>query len=61
MDATTIEPRAQQIEPSRGKLALWRAGERLLSFAALMLLLESGIRYFDVQPYVFPAPSAFSS
>src|ERR1700716_2291381 len=60
MDATTIEPRAQQIEPSRGKLALWRAAERLLSFEILMLLLEGGIRYFDVQPYVFPAPSSIA-
>jgi NitT/TauT family transport system permease protein len=51
---------AESIAPSRGKLALWRACERLLSFAILMLLLESCIRYFDVQPYVFPAPSAIA-
>ena len=51
---------AESIAPSRGKLALWRAGERLVSFAVLMLLLEGGIRYFDVQPYVFPAPSAIA-
>ena len=60
MDTTITEPQAQQIEPSRARLALWRAGERLVSFAVLMMLLEGGIRYFDVQPYVFPAPSAIA-
>jgi NitT/TauT family transport system permease protein len=44
--------------PSRSQLALWRAAEGLASFAALMLLLEGGIRWFGVEPYVFPAPSA---
>jgi NitT/TauT family transport system permease protein len=60
MDATITEPQAQHAEANRARLALWRAGERLVSFAALMLLLEGGIRYFDVQPYVFPAPSAIA-
>jgi NitT/TauT family transport system permease protein len=64
MDATASEQPTAQAEPApprRSKLALWRAGERLISFAILMLLLEAGIRYFDVQPYVFPAPSAIAT
>jgi NitT/TauT family transport system permease protein len=63
MDATATEQptaQAEQAPPGRSKLALWRAAERLLSFAILMLLLEAGIRYFDVPPYVFPAPSAIA-
>jgi NitT/TauT family transport system permease protein len=64
MDATTTDPitsEAESAQPSRSRLALRRAAERLLSFAVLMLLLEGGIRYFDVQPYVFPAPSAIGT
>jgi NitT/TauT family transport system permease protein len=44
--------------PERSTLALRRTLERLLSFAILILVLEGSMRYFDVQPYVFPTPSA---
>jgi NitT/TauT family transport system permease protein len=64
MEATTTEPLAGEAEPaaaSRARGALRRTAERVASFALLMLLLEGGIRYFDVQPYVFPAPSAIAA
>jgi NitT/TauT family transport system permease protein len=64
MDATATDPQAigaAAILPSRSKLALWRAAERLASFAVLVLLLEAGIRYFHIEPYVFPAPSAIAT
>jgi NitT/TauT family transport system permease protein len=35
-----------------------RTIEAVLSFAALMVLLEFIVRYFDVEEYILPAPSA---
>ena len=35
-----------------------RAIEPLLSLTVLLLIVEGGVRYFEVEPYVFPAPSA---
>ena len=37
---------------------MWRVIEPLLSLTILLLIIEGGIRYFEVEPYVFPAPSA---
>ncbi len=44
--------------PGRARRALGRTLETLLSFALLVGVLEAIVRYFDIAPYVFPAPSA---
>src|SRR5262249_3380852 len=45
--------------PARSfRASMWRGLERLVSLAILLTIIEGGIRLFDVQPYVFPAPSA---
>ena len=58
-DLATIETQtAEAREPDRLKAAALRGLERLVSLAILLTIIEGGIRLFDVQPYVFPAPSA---
>lgn len=44
--------------PGRMRAAAGRGFEYLVSFTILMLIIEGGLRQFDVPPYVFPAPSA---
>jgi NitT/TauT family transport system permease protein len=51
---------AQPIAPSRWRAGASRVVEGLVSFAILMLIIEGGLRLFDVQPYVFPTPSAIA-
>jgi NitT/TauT family transport system permease protein len=51
---------AQPIAPSRWRTGATRVVEGLVSFAILMLIIEGGLRLFDVQPYVFPTPSAIA-
>jgi NitT/TauT family transport system permease protein len=57
---TTGGETSQPIAPSRWRAGAGRVVEGLISFAILMLIVEGGLRLFDVQPYVFPTPSAIA-
>jgi NitT/TauT family transport system permease protein len=54
---TTSTQPAEAAPPSRWRAGIWRGLERLLSFSILMLIIEGGLRAFEVPPYVFPVPS----
>jgi len=57
-DITTTELQDLEAQSSRRvQAALWRGLERLLSLTILLLIIEGGIRYFEIPPYVFPTPS----
>lgn len=55
---TTSTQAAQPVAASPWRSGAGRVLEGLISFAILMLLVEGGIRLFNVEPYIFPAPSA---
>ena len=57
---TTSSQTSEPIARSRWRAGASRVVEGLISFAILMLAVEGGLRLFDVQPYVFPAPSAIA-
>ena len=58
-DIATTEPKAAEAVPRRAREWMaWRILERLLSLTILLLIIEGGIRGFEVPPYVFPTPSA---
>jgi NitT/TauT family transport system permease protein len=56
-DITTTEPHAADASPNRLRAAALRGLERLLSLTILLLIIEGGIHFFEVPPYVFPPPS----
>jgi NitT/TauT family transport system permease protein len=57
-DITTTSTQATEAAPpSRWRAGAWRGLERLFSFMILMLIIEGGLRAFEVPPYVFPVPS----
>jgi NitT/TauT family transport system permease protein len=56
--ATTEPETAEALRPKRASGVAWRILERLLSLTILLLIIEGGIRGFEVPPYVFPTPSA---
>jgi NitT/TauT family transport system permease protein len=55
---TTNTQAAAPVAASRWRSGAGRVLEGLTSFAILMLVIEGGIRLFNVEPYIFPAPSA---
>ena len=58
-DIVNTEPKAAEAVPRRRASGIaWRILERLLSLTILLLIIEGGIRGFEVPPYVFPTPSA---
>jgi NitT/TauT family transport system permease protein len=60
-DIATTEPEAAEAgPPKRASGRAWRIFERLLSLTILLLIIEGGIRGFEVPPYVFPTPSAIA-
>jgi NitT/TauT family transport system permease protein len=60
-DISATEPHAADAAPpDQARGTAWRILERLISITVLLLIIEGGIRGFDVPPYVFPAPSAIA-
>jgi NitT/TauT family transport system permease protein len=60
-DISATEPHpAEAAPPKRASAAAWRILERLISITVLLLIIEGGLRGFDVPPYVFPTPSAIA-
>ncbi len=60
-DISATEPHAAEpASPKQASSTAWRILERLISITVLLLIIEGGIRGFDVPPYVFPAPSAIA-
>ena len=60
-DISATEPHAAEpASPKQASGTAWRILERLISITVLLLIIEGGIRGFDVPPYVFPAPSAIA-
>src|ERR1051326_4697481 len=56
--STSTQETTESAAQNRWRSSAWRGLEGMVSFSILMLIIEGGIRLFDVQPYVFPAPSA---
>jgi NitT/TauT family transport system permease protein len=60
-DISATEPHAAEATPPRqASGTAWRILERLISITVLLLIIEGGIRGFEVPPYVFPTPSAIA-
>jgi NitT/TauT family transport system permease protein len=57
---TTSTGTSQPVAPNRWRAGAGRVVEGLVSFAILMLIVEGGLRLFNVPPYVFPVPSAIA-
>lgn len=60
-DISETKPHAAEAAPpDQASGTAWRILERLISITVLLLVIEGGIRGFEVPPYVFPTPSAIA-